>query len=198
MSFLTLSIMMNESTQLPMAWNSAFRLFLFFFLVLSGGPAVPEENSMSNYKLGVGDQIKVTVYEEPELTLDFVLSDAGTISYPFLGEIKVKGMTVSQLEKLLVEQLKQGYLVSPKVNVRMLGYRQFFINGEVKSPGGFAFMPGLTVQKAIALAGGLTERASRNSFSIVHDDDPSHTPQEAELNTPIRPGDILLVEESFF
>ena len=159
---------------------------------------MPEENSMSNYKLGVGDQIKVTVYEEPELTLDFVLSDAGTISYPFLGEIKVKGMTVSQLENLLVEQLKQGYLVSPKVNVRMLGYRQFFINGEVKSPGGFAFMPGLTVQKAIALAGGLTERASRNSFSIVHDDDPSHTPQEAELNTPIHPGDILLVEESFF
>ena len=181
-----------------MSWNLAFQLFAFIFLLTSGRVAMPEDNSMSNYKLGVGDQIKVTVYDEPELTLDFVLSDAGTISYPFLGEIKVKGMTVSELETLLTEQLKKGYLVSPKVNVRMLGYRQFFINGEVKSPGGYPFLPGLTVQKAIALAGGLTERASRNSMSIVHDDDPSHTPQEVELNSPIHPGDILLVDESFF
>ncbi len=198
MNFLIYPDLINRFQKFPMTWNSASRLFVFIILLLSGKVAMPEENSMSNYKLGVGDQIKVTVYEEPELSLEFILSDAGTISYPFLGEIKVKGMTVSQLEKLLIEQLKQGFLVSPKVNVRMLGYRQFFINGEVKSPGGFAFMPGLTVQKAIALAGGLTERASRNSFSIVHDDDPSHTPQEAELNTPIRPGDILLVDESFF
>ena len=198
MNFLICTTLKNQSNISSMRWRLIAGFFIFICLFLSGKVAMPEENSMSNYKLGVGDQIKVTVYEEPELSIEFVLSDAGTISYPFLGEIKVKGMTVSQLEKLLVEQLKQGYLVSPKVNVRILGYRQFYINGEVKSPGGFAFMPGLTVQKAIALAGGLTERASRNSFNIVHDDDPSHTPQEAELNTPIRPGDILLVEESFF
>ncbi len=189
---------MNSHGNIPMMMKRAIRLLALITLFSVVNIAMAGEKSMSDYKLGVGDQIKVTVYEEPELSLDFVLSDAGTISYPFLGEIKVKGMTVSELETLLTEQLKKGYLVSPKVNVRMLGYRQFFINGEVKSPGGYPFLPGLTVQKAIALAGGLTERASRNSMSIVHDDDPSHTPQEVELNSPIHPGDILLVDESFF
>ena len=176
----------------------AITLLALFMLLQGGGAALAGDKSMSDYKLGVGDQIKVIVYGEPELSLDFVLSDAGTISYPFLGEIKVKGMTVSGLEALLAEQLKKGYLVSPKVNVRMLGYRQFFINGEVRSPGGYPFLPGLTVQKAIALAGGFTERAARSSISVIHDDDDSQTPREVELSSPIRPGDILLVDESFF
>ncbi|MCX7113960.1 MAG: polysaccharide export protein [Proteobacteria bacterium] len=181
-----------------MTWKLAIKLLAFFILFQAGGMALSGERSMSDYRLGVGDQIKVIVYGEPELSLDFVLSDAGTISYPFLGEIKVKGMTVSGLETLLAEQLKKGFLVAPKVNVRMLGYRQFFINGEVRTPGGYPFLPGLTVQKAIALAGGFTERAARSSISVIHDDDASQTPQEVELGSPIRPGDILLVDESFF
>jgi len=77
-------------------------------------------------------------------------------------------------------------------------YRNFFVNGMVEKPGGYPFSPGLTVRKAISLAGGFKERASREKLNIIRDDDPTQTPRRVNLNAAILPGDILTVEESFF
>ena len=144
----------------------------------------------SDYQLGSGDKLQISVYGEEDLTLETTLSDSGVINYPFLGELKVVG--------LIVKGLKGDYLINPNVHVSILEYRPFFINGEVEKPGGYPFQPGLTISKAAALAQGFTERASENKIFIIRGDDTSQTKVKAELNTMLRPGDIVTVEQSFF
>ena len=157
-------------------------------------------DSLSDYRLGSGDSIKISVYEEPELGLEVRLSDAATISYPFLGEIQVSGLTVGQLEDKIIQGLKGDYLVNPNVSVSVAEYRQFYIHGEVKSPGGFAFLPGLTLRKAIALAGGFTERASRSKMYVIRDGvaHGSELGRQINLDEELSPGDIVTIEQSFF
>ena len=113
-------------------------------------------NNVSDYRLGAGDKLGITVFNEKELSMEVRLSDAGSFLYPFLGEVLAKNKTISDVQALLTRQLKEGYLVDPKVYVNILEYRPFFVNGEVGKPGGFPYQPGLTIRKAISLAGGLT------------------------------------------
>jgi len=151
------------------------------------------------YRLGSGDILSINVFGEADLSLDKVrLGDGGTFSYPFLGEIDARNKSADELEQLIAGGLKEGYLVDPRVSVRILEFREFFVNGEVKSPGGYPFKPGLTLRKAIALAGGFTERASKSKISVIQDNDGDRTPREARLDTPIMPGDIITVDQSFF
>jgi polysaccharide biosynthesis/export protein VpsN len=155
--------------------------------------------SLSTYKLGAGDVITIRVLGEEDLKREKVrLSDAVTVSFPVLGEIKVRGMTVGALEEFITKGLKGRYLLDPQVTVAIEEYRNFFVNGEVEKPGGYPFSPGLTVRKAISIAGGFKERAAREKLSIIRDDDASQTPRKVDLNTPLMPGDILTVEQSFF
>lgn len=154
---------------------------------------------LSTYKLGAGDTISIRVLGEDDLRRERVrLSDAGTISFPVLGEIRVKGLTVGALEEQITRGLKGRYLLNPQVTVSIDEYRSFFVNGLVEKPGGYPFAPGMTVRKAISIAGGFKERASREKINVIRDDDPKQTPRRVDLNTPLQPGDILTVEESFF
>ncbi len=158
-----------------------------------------ENQSLSSYRLGSGDTLTIRVLGEDDLKREKVrLSDAGTISFPILGELKVLGITVGELETVITNGLKGRYLLNPTVTVTIDEYRPFFINGMVQKPGGYPFIPGLTVSKAVALAGGFKERASQQKIFVIGDDDPSNTPRRVTLNSAIRPGDIITVEESFF
>lgn len=152
----------------------------------------------SDYKLGPGDRLMIVVFNEKDLSIDVRLSDAGTLAFPLLGEVRAQGMTIGMLNDYLTERLKHDYLVNPQVYVSILEYRQFFVNGEVNKPGGLPFQPGLTVRKAIALAGGFTPRASYTKIFIIHEDDPFGRPRPVNLDTFLRPGDILTIEQSFF
>jgi len=169
-------------------------------LIFCPSPAIAEaaKTGLPDYVLGTGDMVRIQVYNEETLYLESRVSDRGTISYPFFGELRVTGMTSGQLENLIASKLKGDYLLNPKVSVDILEYRQFYVNGEVESPGGFAFQPGITVRKAISLAGGFNELASKKNINIIHDDDPNAEPSTIELNEFIQPGDIIIVEESFF
>jgi polysaccharide biosynthesis/export protein VpsN len=158
-----------------------------------------QSQELSAYKLGSGDTVSIRVLGEEDLKRERIrLSDAGTISFPVLGEIKVKGMTVGALEEYITRGLKGRYLLNPQVTVSIDEYRNFFVNGMVEKPGGYPFAPGMTVRKAISLAGGFKERASRDKLNIIRDDDPKQTPRKVDMNTAVLPGDILTVEESFF
>jgi len=174
--------------------------FLLVLAALFHGAAVAADSpELSSYKLNSGDTISIRVLGEEDLKRERVrLSDAGTISFPILGEIRVKGMTVGALEQYIAKGLKGRYLLNPQVNVSIDEYRNFFVNGMVERPGGYPFQPGLTVRKAISLAGGFKERASREKINIIRDDDATQTPHRVDLNAAILPGDILTVEESFF
>lgn len=152
----------------------------------------------STYKLGAGDTISILVYGEDELSMETLLSDSGRINYPFLGQIMVKGLTIEQLKDRIQKGLKGDYLIDPSVHVSIVEYRPFFINGEVKQPGGYAFQPGLTVNKAVALAGGFTSRASKSSIFVTSTDTPDKKPKQVKLDASIMPGDIITIEQSFF
>ena len=154
---------------------------------------------LSTYKLGVGDVITAQVVGEDELKREKVrLSDAGTLSFPYLGEIRVRGMTVGELEEYITKGLKGRYLLNPQVTVTIHEYRNFFVNGLVDKPGGYPFTPGLTVRKAISIAGGFKERASKEKINVIREDDTKGNSQRINLDSPVRPGDIITVEESFF
>ena len=107
-------------------------------------------------------------------------------------------MTAGALEEYITKGLRGRYLLNPQVTVTIDEYRSFYVNGMVEKPGGYAFSPGMTVRKAITLAGGFKERASREKINIIRDDDPKQTPRKVDLNAPVLPGDILTIEESFF
>jgi polysaccharide export outer membrane protein len=173
--------------------------FLALLAALSWTQAFAQAPELSSYKLGSGDMISVRVLGEDDLKREKVrLSDAGTLSFPVLGEIKVKGMTVGALEDYITKGLKGRYLLNPQVTVAIEEYRNFYVNGMVEKPGGYPFSPGLTVRKAITLAGGFKERASREKINVIRDDDPKQTARRVEMSTAIFPGDILTIEESFF
>lgn len=156
-------------------------------------------SALSSYKLAAGDVISIRVLGEDEFTREKIrLTDAGTISFPTIGEIKVLGRTVGDLEAIIVAGLKGRILVNPKVSVQIEEYRPFYINGMVDKPGGYPFQPGLTVRKAVSLAGGFKERASPSKIFVIREDDPAQRAQKVDLNSVIGPGDILTVEESFF
>ena len=150
------------------------------------------------YLLGTGDMVRIQVYDEKDLYLEARVSDTGTISYPFLGELKVKGLSLAKLEALITSRLKGDYLINPKVSIDMIEYRQFYVNGEIEDAGGFPYQPGLTVRKAISIAGGFKERASKDKIYIINDDSTTSEPIKVTLDDAVRPGDVITVEQSFF
>lgn len=172
---------------------------LGLLLVLCLIPVSHAADTGTQYKLAAGDVLRITVFGEPELSLKRIrLNDAGTFSYPFLGEISAKGLTPNQVEKIITDGLKQGYLIDPKVSLSQIEYRPFYINGEVQKPGSYPFVPGLTLDKAIALGGGLTERASIKRVTIVRGDDGKALTDNITRSTVIAPGDTITIAQGFF
>ena len=194
-----LSVMIEHEQCFLLECKNMFKLYLAAVIgFLFSYSVMAAENQMSEYKLGTGDKITVYVFDEPDLSLDYTLSDAGTISYPFLGEIRVLGMTVGELENRIASSLAAGYLVDPKVNVTIKEYKQFYIEGEVEKSGGYVYQPGLTLRKAVSLAGGMTERASEKKIFVIRESDPDKQRKSISMNDPVYPGDIVTVEQGFF
>lgn len=159
----------------------------------------PSPSAVSSHRLGAGDVVTIRVFGEDDLSKEKIkLTDAGTVPYPVLGEIRVLGMTVGDLERMITTGLRGRYLVNPRVSVQIEEYRPFYINGMVDKPGGYPFQPSLTIRKAASLAGGFRERASFSKIFVIRESDNTQRPQKAELDTPVFPGDIITVGESFF
>jgi len=154
--------------------------------------------SAEPYQLGAGDLISVQVYDEPDMGLEQVqVGTEGTVSMPLLGEIKVAGLSVGELEKKITDLLLEGYLKKPKVTVSVLEYRLFYVTGQVKKPGAYNYVVDLTVRKAIAIAGGLTIRGSDDKLKVIPEDK-AGVEQQVSLESQMGPGDILNVGETFF
>lgn len=150
------------------------------------------------YQLDAGDVINIRVFGEENLTMEVRLSDSGVINYPFLGEIQVAGLSASEVEKKISAGLVDGYLVNPNVEVTIQQYRSFFVDGEVNTPGSYAFLPGLTINKAVAMASGFTPRASQRKIIIKRGQGQKQEIIEADMDTKLYPGDIITVKQSFF
>jgi len=152
----------------------------------------------SDYSLGAGDQIQIAVYGEPDLTIQVKIDKSGMISFPFLSDISVLGLSNKALEKKIADGLRGDYLIDPQVSVSIISYRPFFIHGQVKRPGGYPFQEDLTLDKAIAIAGGLAARASKSDWKITRVVDGVKRTFTANVASSILPDDIIEIEQSFF
>ena len=161
-------------------------------------PQAFNSQTVNEYRLGSGDTIKITVFGQQDLSIETLLNDSGKVDYPFLGQLQASGLTLAEFQQQIRLGLKGDYLVNPNVSVSIVEYRPFFIDGEVKKPGGYPFQPGLTVSKAAALAGGYTERASLTKVFIIRSNDPEQKSVNVKGNTVVRPGDIVTIKQSYF
>ena len=190
---------------MPRCSSRILGAFLFVLASTISFSSYASNNVLAGYTLGAGDLISISVYDEEDLSLEVRIGLSGQISYPLLGDVAVSGLSPKQLEDKLVAGLKGPYLVDPSVTVSIQEYRPFYVIGEVKKPGGYPFHPGLTVDKAISISGGFTERASKSSIFVVHDSGNLEQKRSADdekeavkLFDVIQPGDVITIEQSFF
>lgn len=174
----------------------ALRILAFIllnsFLCISSFASENDEQ----FVLGVGDKIVVEVYNESDLTTRARIDKSGVIKFPLIGHISVVNKTPKELTRELENAFFDGYLVAPLVSVLVEEYRPFFIRGEVRLPGIYAYTLGLTVDQAIAVAGGLKDRASRSKWHVIRGEDKRKIKVKAEAK--ILPGDIINIDSSIF
>ena len=167
-------------------------------ICFSGNVVAQSEAVSDRYVLQTGDIISIQVFDEPELTMDATVGQSGAINYSYLGTLEVSGRSPEQLTEDITEKLRDGYLKNPSVNITVLKYRSFFVDGEVRRPGSYGYEPGLTLAKAVSLAGGLTDRASRRKIFLTRDIEGNKSRIRVELSQAIEPGDVIEIEERFF
>lgn len=154
---------------------------------------------LSAYKLGIGDRLRIDVYGEPDLSIEAVVDGGGAINYPLLGAVAARQKTAFQLEQSLKASLAAGYLIDPDVRVSVVQYRPFYTIGQVRKPGPYSYVIGLTVEKAIAIAGGLTTLASTRNMFVLREDATAQSQRiKVGLDALVLPGDTLLIEEGLF
>ena len=174
-----------------MVVNKLLCAFIFSFLF-----SVTCDANEQIYRFGPGDTIRVSVYLESDLYFEGQISQQGSIDFPLLGSLTLKGLTQQEAKHFIEQQLKNGYLVSPNVSVRIINYRPFFIYGEVRKPGSYPYQPNITLEQAIVLAGGLKDRASREQWTIQRGEKSNIF--KASVDSIVQPGDVIKVEKSFF
>lgn len=150
------------------------------------------------YTLGAGDELKVTIFGQQDLSGKFTIDGGGAISMPLIGNVETGGKTVREATNAIIAKLRPDYLKNPRVSVEVLNYRPFYIIGEVKKPGSYAYVSGMTAVNAIALGGGYTYRARENNVYITRAKDPKREKNKASHDTIVLPGDIIEVPERFF
>jgi polysaccharide export outer membrane protein len=159
--------------------------------------APPADVSVSSYRLGSGDRVRIVVFRHEDLSGEFALDGAGNFAMPLVGEIQAYGLTTRELEQRIAAKLQDGYLVEPQVSVEVLNYRPFYILGEVRQPGSYQYVNGMTVLNAVALAGGFTYRGKQDEFLLQRGGSNTQA-TEVGIDTPILPGDVVTVQERFF
>jgi polysaccharide export outer membrane protein len=158
--------------------------------------AVAPAADASNYRVGPGDELRVTVYGEEDLSGQYTVDGTGVVSMPLLGQVQVGGLTLRELEVQLAQSLDANYLRAPRVSAEVLNYRPFYIIGEVMMGGEYPYQDGINVLNAVAIAGGFTFRARERGIRISRNGETFDVREPAtEL---VVPGDVITVPERFF
>src|SRR6202140_4843723 len=150
------------------------------------------------YRLDAGDRLRVVVYGQEGLTNIYAIDAGGSITMPLIGSVPARGRTTAGLAAEIAAKLRNGYIREPSVAVEIEAYRPFFILGEVAAPGQYPYVPNLTVESAVAIAGGFSPRAKRDRVTLTHTDAGGSIRTIVPLGTPISPGDTVLVGERWF
>lgn len=167
--------------------------------VLSTGERYSQTSgSAADYKLDVGDQVTITVYNEPSLTGPHTVAADGTISLPLIGDVPASGRTLDQVLGEARTRFANGYLRDPQVSGEVTTFRPFFIMGEVSAPGSYPYANGLTVMNAIALAKGFSPRANRDVVLIRRKGEAEEQNYRLTPELLVYPGDTVRIGERYF
>jgi len=161
-------------------------------------PKVFHEATIQPYRLDSGDRLRITVFEQQSLSNTYTVDQAGYIAFPLVGQVAARGATVSQLEGVIAQKLKQGYLRDPDVTIEIDRYRSIFVMGEVGQPGQYAYVPGMTVLNAIAVAGGFSTRANQRDVDVTRKINGNILTGRVPITDPILAGDTIYVRERLF
>ncbi|KRA64519.1 polysaccharide biosynthesis protein [Caulobacter sp. Root656] len=154
--------------------------------------------TVPEYRLGVADKVRVNVFGEEALTGEFLVGGGGKVSLPLIGEVQAAGLTISQFQQEISNELRKGYIKEPRVSAEVLNYRPFYILGEVNKPGEYPYTNNLTVLNAVATAEGFTYRANKRSVFIKRAEDPAEQSYPLTPLTKVAPGDTIRIGERYF
>jgi polysaccharide export outer membrane protein len=150
------------------------------------------------YRLDAGDKLRVVVYGQEGLTNTYAIDAGGSITMPLIGAVPARGRTPAGLASAISAKLRNGYIREPSVAVEIEAYRPFFILGEVAAPGQYPYVPNMSVETAVAIAGGFSPRAQRDRVTLTHTDHSASSRFVVPLGSALGPGDTILVGERWF
>lgn len=153
---------------------------------------------LPDYRVGIGDKLKIAVYGSEKLGGDYLVGGDGKIAVPILGRVMVSGLTLDAIGQLLAARLSEGYLNNPRVTVDMVSYRPVYILGEVQKPGQYPYVEGMTIYQLVAQAGGFTYRANRKTVKLRREGEADDTKYDVVSGSEIKPGDTLLIMQRYF
>jgi len=160
--------------------------------------ATPPARYDGGYRLDAGDKLRVVVYGQEGLTNTYAIDASGSITMPLIGQVPARGRSPASLAAQITARLRNGYIREPSVAVEIESYRPFFILGEVQAPGQYPYVPNMTVESAVAIAGGFSPRAKRDMVTLTRTDANGAARYAVPLGTSLGPGDTVYVGERWF
>ncbi len=161
-------------------------------------PAYADLEANAPYTLGSGDRVRVLVFGQDSLSNSYAVDSSGHVSLPLIGPVMAQGLTPAGLARAIEDHLRNGYLREPKVSVEVEAFRPFFILGEVTSAGQYPYVNGMTVETAVAIAGGFTPRAYKSAAELTRDLNGQPVRGSVPVTMPVRPGDTIVIHERYF
>ena len=150
------------------------------------------------YLLDSGDKVRVFIYGQPNLSRIYSVDGGGFIAVPLIGAVKARGESTYDLERAITVQLGAKYVRDPRVSIEIASYRPFYILGEVRNAGQVPYVNGMTVETAVAIAGGYSERANEHKVQITRRINGVVEKVLVPANSVVLPGDTVYVRERFF
>jgi polysaccharide export outer membrane protein len=166
--------------------------------MMTASPVAYAPPTAPSYTLDSGDRLRVVVFGQDGLTNSYVLDASGQIAMPLIGTVPARGLTTDQLSERIADMLRQGYVREPHVAVEVEAYRPFFILGEVAAPGQYPYSPNMTVETAVAIAGGFGPRGLHTPVIVSRNFNGQQFRFQAPITSPVRPGDTIQVQERWF
>ncbi|MBP1843535.1 polysaccharide export outer membrane protein [Rhizobium petrolearium] len=157
-----------------------------------------QEATVQPYRLDSGDRLRISVFEQPSLSNTYTVDQAGYIAFPLIGQVAARGQTMPALEGAIAARLRQGYLRDPDVTIEVDRYRPVFVMGEVGRPGQYSYVPGMTAQNAIAIAGGFTSRGNQRDVDVTRKINERVITGRTTITAPVLAGDTIYVRERLF
>lgn len=164
---------------------------------VAGVPGVPA-NPFGTYRLDSGDRVRVIVFGQDNLSRVYSVDSSGSVSLPLIGPVRARGLTPFQLSTDIAAELRRKYIKDPKVSVEVEAYRPFFILGEVRRPGQYPYVNAMTVEAAVAIGEGYTERAKKRMVRLTRKFGGVMSTVMVPTDYPVQPGDTIYVLERFF